>query len=242
MGHSTDLAFMKTHVSVDCVVFGFDKDQLYVLLVQRNTLSDSGKSLKLPGSLIYQPEDADKAASRVLNELTGIRKMKLKQFKTFTSPARAADSDDVEWLEFEYHNKIDRLITIAYLSLCKITRKLNVVSKYSTVEWRPVNRLPKMPFDHNQIVEESLKEIRNWVEYEPDTLFELLPTKFTVTEFRLLYEAIYNRNYDARNFHKKMAQMKFILPLDEYQQNVKHRAARYYKFDKVAYNKRRIGI
>jgi len=242
MGKSTDLTFMQTHVSVDCVVFGFDKDQLYVLLVQRNTLSDSRKNLKLPGSLIYQPEDADKAAGRVLNELTGIRKMKLRQFKTFTSPMRTADRDDVDWLEYEYHNKIDRLITIAYLSLCKITRKLNVASKYSTVEWRPVNKLPKMPFDHNQIVEESLEEIRNWVEYEPDTLFELLPTKFTVTEFRLLYEAIYNRNYDARNFHKKMAQMKFILPLDEYQQNVKHRAARYYKFDKVAYNKHRIGI
>lgn len=242
MGESTDLAFMKTHVSVDCVVFGFDKDQLYVLLVQRNTSSVGGKSLKLPGSLIYQPEDADKAASRVLNELTGIRKMKLKQFKTFTSPARTADSDDVNWLEYEYHNKIDRLITIAYLSLCKITRKLNVVSKYSTVEWRSVNDLPKMPFDHNQIVEESLTEIRSWVEYEPDILFELLPTKFTVTEFRLLYEAIYNQNYDARNFHKKMAQMEFIIPLDEYQQNVKHRAARYYKFDRVQYNKRRIGL
>ena len=242
MGKSTDLTFMKTHVSVDCVIFGFDQDQLYVLLVQRNTLSDSGKNLKLPGSLIYQPEDADKAASRVLSELTGIRKMKLRQFKAFTSPIRTADCDDVEWLEYEYHNKIDRLITIAYLSLCKITRKLNVVSKYSMVEWRPINQLPKMPFDHNQIVEESLKEIRNWVEYEPDTLFELLPTKFTVSEFRLLYEAIYNRNCDARNFHKKMAQMKFILPLDEYQQNVKHRAARYYKFDRVAYNKRRIRI
>ncbi|MDR1372631.1 MAG: NUDIX hydrolase, partial [Dysgonamonadaceae bacterium] len=113
MENSMDLTFMKTHVSVDCVVFGFDKDQLYVLLVQRNTLIDNGKSLKLPGSLIYQPEDADKAASRVLNELTGIHKMKLKQFKTFTSPVRTADSDDVNWLEYEYHNKIDRLITIA---------------------------------------------------------------------------------------------------------------------------------
>ncbi|MDR2622098.1 MAG: NUDIX domain-containing protein [Dysgonamonadaceae bacterium] len=237
-----DSAFMKTHVSVDCVIFGFDKNQLYVLLVRRNTLGNSEKSLKLPGSLIYQPEDADEAASRVLNELTGIRKMKLKQFKTFTSPMRTANNDDVNWLEYEYHNKIDRLITIAYLSLCKITRKLNVVSKYAAVEWRSINQLPKMPFDHNQIVEESLSEIRNWVEYEPDTLFELLPTKFTITEFRLLYEAIYNRNYDVRNFHKKMAQMQFILPLDEYQQNVKHRAARYYKFDRVAYNKQRIGI
>jgi ADP-ribose pyrophosphatase YjhB (NUDIX family) len=236
------LAFMKTYVSVDCVVFGFDKNQLYVLLVQRNTPDTGGKGLKLPGSLIFQPEDADEAAYRVLNELTGIHKMTLKQFKAFTSPKRTSDTEDVKWLEYAYHDKIDRLITVAYISLCKITRKLNVVSKYKTVEWSPIDHLPKMPFDHNQIVEESLKEIRNWVEKEPAILFELLPTKFTVTELRLLYEAIYNRKYDARNFHKKMAQMQYILPLEEKQENVKHRAARYYKFDRVTYNKRKIGI
>ena len=237
-----ELLYMRTYVSVDCVVFGFDENQLYILLVRRNSADSDIKGLKLPGSLIYQPEDADAAANRVLNELTGIRKMTLKQFKAFTSPERITDKEDAEWLEYEYHNSIDRLITIAYLSLCKITRKLNVASKYNIVEWISIKQLPQMPFDHNQIVEESLKEIREWVENDPVILFELLPVKFTATELRLLYEAIHNRKFDARNFHKKMAQMKFILPLDEYQQNVRHRAARYYKFDKVAYNKRRIGI
>jgi ADP-ribose pyrophosphatase YjhB (NUDIX family) len=223
-------------------VFGFSKNQLYALLVQRNTPGFRGNDLKLPGSLIYQSEDADEAAHRVLNELTGIRKMSQKQFKAFTSPKRTSDTEDVKWLEFAYHDKIERLITVAYISLCKITRKLNVASKYKTVEWCPIDHLPKMPFDHNQIVEESLKEVRNWVENEASILFELLPTKFTETELRLLYEAIYNRKYDTRNFHKKMVQMAYILPLEEYQENVKHRAARYYKFDRVTYNKRKIGI
>jgi hypothetical protein len=63
-----------------------------------------------------------------------------------------------------------------------------------------------------------------------------------VTELRLLYEAIYNRKYDARNFHKKLAQMEYIIPLEERQENVNHRAARYYKYDRVTYNKRKIGI
>ena len=234
-----DFLYMQTYVSVDCVVFGFDKNQLYILLVRRNSLGSDGKELKLPGSLIYQPEDADAAANRVLNELTGIHKMTLKQFKAFTSPDRIDNEEDVQWLEYAYHNSIDRLITIAYLSLCKITRKLNVASKYKAVEWIPVNQLPLMPFDHNQIVEESLKEIRNWVENDPVILFELLPVKFTATELRLLYEAIYNCKYDARNFHKKMSQMPYVLPLNEYQENVNHRAARYNKFDRMAYNKRK---
>lgn len=237
-----DQAFMRTYVSVDCVVFGFDKNQLYVLLVQRNTPDVTGKEWKLPGSLIYQSEDADKAALRVLNELTGIHKMTLKQFKAFTSPKRTENEEDVKWLEIAYRNKIDRLITIAYLSLCKINRKLNVVSKYKTVQWCPISELPSMPFDHNLIVGESLREIRNWLENEPAFLFELLPTKFTASELRHLYEAIYYREYDVRNFHKKITKMEYIVPLEEKQENVSHRAARYYKFDRIVYNKRKIGI
>jgi len=234
--------FLRTYVSVDCVVFGFDKNQLNVLLVQRNTPSSTSKNLKLPGSLIYQQEDADAGAYRVLNELTGIKKMTLRQFKSFTSPKRTSNKNDVMWLENTYHNKIDRLITVAYLSLCKINRKLNFVSKYKTVDWYPISSLPQMPFDHNQIVEEALSEIRKWVEMEPAILFELLPTKFTAAELRHLYEAIYHREYDVRNFHKKIIRMEYIVPLEEKQENVSHRAARYYKFDRVMYNKRKVGI
>ena len=230
---------MQTHVSVDCVVLGFDKNQLNILLVQRNTPTVTGDDLKLPGSLIYQEENTDEAALRVLKELTGIDKMKLKQFKSFTSPKRTANPDDVAWLEIAYHSKINRLITIAYLSLCKIDRKLNVVSKYKTVAWCPIDTLPRMPFDHNQIVEEALEEIKAWAEYDPAVIFELLPSKFTASELRKLYETIYRRKYDVRNFHKKMADMEFLIPLDEKQRDVSHRAARYYKFDKVLYKKLR---
>jgi ADP-ribose pyrophosphatase YjhB (NUDIX family) len=234
--------FIHTYVSVDCVVFGFDNDQLHILLVQRNTDATNLKDLKLPGSLIFHEEDVDDAAHRVLYELTGIKKMTLKQFRCFASPNRANNPDDMKWLDLAYQPNINRLITVAYHALCKINRKLTNISKYKSSRWIPISQVPKMPFDHNEIVEESLKEIRNWVENEPAILFELLPVKFTATELRLLYEAIYNRKYDVRNFHKKIIQMKYILPLEEKQENVKHRAARYYKFDRVIYNKRKIGI
>lgn len=229
--------FMQTFVSVDCVVVGFNNNQLHVLLVQRNTPTSNGQDLKLPGSLIYQHEDADEAAHRVLNELTGIKKMTLKQFKSFTSPQRTSNPDDIAWLEIAYNNKINRLITIAYLSLCKIDRKLNIVSKYKAVDWCPLSDLPQMPFDHNRIVEESLKEIRTWVEYDPAVIFELLPVKFTAAELRHLFEAIYRKKYDVRNFHKKIQGMEYVVPLEEKQQGVNHRAARFYKFDKVLYKK-----
>jgi ADP-ribose pyrophosphatase YjhB (NUDIX family) len=239
MENKTNPPFMRTYVSVDCVLFGFDGSRLNVLLVERNTAGHTEKGLKLPGSLIYQEEDADRAAHRVLNELTGIKKMTQKQFKSFTSPERASDPADIAWLEIEYSSRIERLITIAYLSLCKINRKLNVVSKYRTVEWIPLNRLPKMPFDHNQIVEESLNEIRSWVEYDPAVIFELLPSKFTAAELRQLFEAIHRTRCDVRNFHKKILSTEYIVPLEEKQQGVSHRAARFYRFDKKLYKKTR---
>jgi ADP-ribose pyrophosphatase YjhB (NUDIX family) len=237
MEEKSNIRFMRTFVSVDCVVFGFDNEQLNVLLVQRNTALDREKKLKLPGSLIYQEEDADEAANRVLYELTGIKEMFLKQFKTFTSPKRTANVDDIAWLETEYNNRIDRLITIAYLSFCKIDRKLNVVSKYEKVEWCPVNALPQMPFDHREIVEASLNEIYKWIEYDIAVLFEFLPAKFTARELRGLFEIIYRTKYDVWNFHKKIKSMEYVVPLDEKEQGVAHRAARYYKFDRKLYKK-----
>lgn len=232
--------FIHTYVSVDCVIFGFDNNQLNILLVQRN--KNNKKDLKLPGSLIFEKEDVDDAANRVLFELTGIKKMSLKQFRCFASPDRTRNPEDIKWLDKEYQPNIDRLITVAYLSLCKIDRKLINISKYEATEWCPINNLPNMPFDHNQIVERSLTEIRQWIENDSAITFELLPTKFTISQLHKLYEAIYNKNIDIRNFHKKVATMSYLVCLDEKQKDVAHRAARYYKFDKKEYNKRKTNI
>lgn len=94
-----------------------------------------------------------------------------------------------------------------------------------------------MPFDHNQIVYESLSEIRKWVETEPVIIFEVLSSKFTISQLHKLYEAIYNKKIDIRNFHKKVAAMSYVNALDEKEKGVAHRAARYYNFNKKAYNK-----
>ena len=82
--------------------------------------------MKLPGSLIYDDEDLDEAAKRVLNELTGLKNVKLTQFKAYGSKDRTRNPKDVLWLE-RFHRldekKIDRIVTIAYLTLVKIDRR-----------------------------------------------------------------------------------------------------------------------
>ena len=124
MEHKTPLA--NNHISVDCVVIGFDGEQLKVLLVKRAG-EDNGEvyhDMKLPGSLIYMDEALDEAAQRVLYELTGLKNVNLMQFKAFGSKNRTSNPKDVRWLERAMQSKVERIVTIAYLSMVKIDRTL----------------------------------------------------------------------------------------------------------------------
>lgn len=196
--------FIHTYVSVDCVVFGFDhENRLNILLVQRHVDEiPLERRRKLPGSLIFSDEDVDDAAERVLHELTGIRKMVLKQFKCFADPGRANNEHDIKWMGKEYKHHIDRIITVAYLSLCKIDHKINS-TKYDNVDWFPIDEVPELPFDHNKIISESLVEIRKWIESDFSIIFELLPKRFTIRQLYQLYSALSEKYIDIKNFHKK---------------------------------------
>lgn len=229
------------HISVDCVVVGFDGTQLKVLLLRR-VGEESGEvfhDMKLPGSLIYMDEDLDEAAKRVLNDLTGLKNVNLMQFKTFGAKDRTKNPKDIHWLERAEKAKVERIVTVAYLSLVKIDRALNKNLDDFQAEWVALQDIKDLAFDHNQIISEAMVFIRQYVEFNPSCLFDLLPRKFTALQLRVLFELVYGRQIDVRNFHKKISMMEYVVPLDEYQQGVSHRAARYYRFDKKIYNKLR---
>ncbi len=226
------------HVSVDCVLMGIQKDKLSVLLVERRDTENRLVGYKLPGSLIYESEDLDNAAYRVLNEATGLKRVPLKQFRSFGSPKRTNNKEDVIWLENASKQKITRIVTIAYLALCKNNRKASLL-KQDSVRWCGVDELPRLPFDHKEIVEKAVEEIRLLVEKEPSIIFEYLPIKFTASQLRRTFEVVYGKVIDVRNFHKKMNSLEYVIPMDETEENVAHRAARFYRFDKVIYNKQR---
>lgn len=227
------------YFSVDCVVVGFDGNRLKVLLVKRVGEEDGipFHDMKLPGSLIYMDEDLDEAAQRVLRELTGIKNVRLIQFRAFGSKNRTNNPKDVRWLETVVHQKVDRIITIAYLSMIKIDRAIDKSLDEHQACWVALNDVKTTAFDHEQIIREALDYIRQVVEFNPSMMFDLLPRKFTVSQLRILVERIYGRSIDARNFHKKIAMTEYIVPLEEKQTGVAHRAARYYKFDRKIDNK-----
>lgn len=228
------------HISVDCVVLGFDGKQLNALLIKREGFED-GKvfhDMKLPGSLIYQDEDLDDAAKRVLHELTGLQNVNLTQFKAFGSKGRTESPKDVHWLERATREHIGSIVTIGYLSLVKLNRTLEKKMDCSQSVWVPLNEIPTLAFDHNIILKESLLYIRNYLNVSPELLFKLLSRKFTAAQLRRLYQEISGKEIDIRNFHKKMMMMEYVVPLNEYETGVSHRAARYYKFDRKIYYKK----
>ncbi len=237
----TQYRLANDHISVDCVVIGFDGEGLCVLLVKRDGIDGCGDfhGMKLPGSLIYEDEDLDQAAARVLFELTGLSDVNLMQFKAFGSKNRTKDPRDLLWLERAQMVKVERIVTVGYVALVKIDRANEKQLVNSNAIWTPVAEIGQLAFDHNLIVAEALSSLRGVTDMNPSVLFDLLPRKFTATQFRSLYEVLLNHRVDARNFHKKIALMDYVIPLEERQQGVAHRAARYYKFDRKKYNRSR---
>lgn len=224
------------HVSVDCVIFGFDGEKLKVLLIERSIKEKNElyNDKKLPGSIILADEDLDEAASRVLSELTGLKNIYLSQFRSFGNPKRTENPRDIFWLENTMQLKIGRIVTVAYVALVKIDRKIQFRNDTTTANWFDIYELSKMnlAFDHTEIIENGLEHIRHRMDIEPHLLFELLPRKFTISQLRTLYDTVHQTRSDVRNFQKKVAQWPYVVALDEMEAGVPHRAARLYKYKK----------
>ena len=195
------------HLSVDCVLIGFDEEGLKILLVEKTHVESghTGAISKLPGDLIYEDEELDAAARRILFDMTGMSSPHLEQFHTFGSPSRIKNPADREWVEATSGRKIGRLVTVAYMAMLRISTKLRKLMESHKTRWVPVDDLPELAFDHRDIIELALE--------------------------------IHGKSMDVRNFHKKIAARPYIVQLDEKEEGVAHRAARYYRFDRKIYNR-----
>jgi 8-oxo-dGTP diphosphatase len=208
-------------LTVDCVVFGLDEDELEVMLIRRGLEPFAGR-WALPGGFVHIDETLEEAARRELEEETGLRKVFLEQLFTFG----AVDRDPRE-----------RVVTVAYYALVKLSdHKVRAATDATDAAWFSLSDLPDLAFDHAHILEVALDRLKSKVRYQPIG-FELLPRKFTLTQLQRLYEIILDRPLDKRNFRKKILGMDLLIELDEVQKDVAHRAARLYKFDDRHYRK-----
>lgn len=213
--------FARAAVTVDCVVFGLDDEDLKVLLIRRD-LPPFEDKWALPGGFVRLEETLDEAARRELQEETSLERVFLEQLYTFG----AIDRDPRE-----------RVITVAYYALVRLSdHRVQAATDARDAVWFAMDDLPPLAFDHDQILETAHQRLQGKVRYQPIG-FELLPSKFTLTQLQKLYEIVLGRVLDKRNFRKKIQGMGILEELDEVEKDVAHRAARLYRFDKKEYGR-----
>ena len=146
---------LNPNVSVDCVIFGFDFDQLHCLVIDSGLSKTTGRSrLAVPGDLIYDNETLDEAAKRVLKELTGIDNIYLEQVGAFGDPNRMGKESDKEWLKSLRAEPDARVITVAYFSLVKMHDFNPEASSFAeSAGWAPIKEIDELAFDHSEILE-----------------------------------------------------------------------------------------
>jgi ADP-ribose pyrophosphatase YjhB (NUDIX family) len=229
------------HISVDCVIFGFSKNRLKVLLIERAFSDEKGApstDYKLPGDFISLDEDLEQAASRTLEELTGLKAIFLQQFSVFGKPDRISRPIDLNWLKETTGLEIRRVVTSAYFALINISESKKEFAIKNNASWIELDKIPDLAFDHSEIVLKGLAHLQKTLRSEPIG-FEMLPDRFTIRELQSLYEVILDCKLDNRNFRKKILKSSYLIQLNEKQSGVAHKPAHFYQFDKKIYEKQK---
>ena len=213
--------YPRAALTVDCVVFGLDDDELKVMLIQRGQPPFEGQ-WALPGGFVHLDETLEEAARRELEEETGLHKVFLEQLYTFGAVER---------------DPRERVVSVAYYALVKLSdHKVQAATDARDAAWFGVHDVPSLAFDHAEILHQALARLRGKLRYQPIG-FELLPKKFTLSQLQHLYELVLERQLDKRNFRKRVLGMDLLIETDEVEQDVAHRAARLYRFDERKYRR-----
>jgi ADP-ribose pyrophosphatase YjhB (NUDIX family) len=205
-------------VAVDCIIFGFDGQDLKILLIRRGFESEKDR-WSLMGGFVKFDEDIDQAANRVLKQLTGLEGVYLEQLKAFGDPNR---------------DPTERTISISYFALIDIHKYEKQLNDDYHAEWFHINDIPQLIFDHQEMLNKALRKIRYKAAFHP-ILFELLPEKFTIPQLQYLYEGIYDATFDKRNFSRKILSTKLLIKQLEKDKDSSKKGAFYYKLDKTRY-------
>jgi 8-oxo-dGTP diphosphatase len=168
----------------------------------------------IPGGFVLEAESLDQAALRELKEETGVGEVYLEQLYSFGDPGR---------------DPRGRVITVAYFALISADRSpLLAGTDAADARWFAVRDLPVLAFDHCKILDYTLERLRNKLEYTT-VGFQLLPSRFSLTELQEVYEAILGKKLDKRNFRRKLLLLKVLRPTREYRHGGR-RPARLYEF------------
>jgi hypothetical protein len=207
-------------IAVDCIVFGYDilEKEIKLLLIRRSFEPAKGK-WSLAGGFVREKESLDEAVCRILYQLTGLRDIYMEQSYTYGEIERDPGA---------------RVISTSYSALIKIQDIDSKLKELNGAQWQSLARLPHLIFDHRNMVNRALNELQMQIKVKP-VGFALLPEKFTLVQLQDLYEAIYQRDIDKRNFRKKILSMNILEKMEEKERETSKKGAFYYKFNREHY-------
>src|SRR6476469_73276 len=205
-------------VAVDCIIFGFDGQDMKLLLIQRAFEPEKGK-WSLMGGFVQQDESFEEAASRVLKKLTGLEGVYMEQLHAFSDT---------------YRDPIERTASVAFFSLIDINQYTKQISHEYHAEWFSLHKIPEVIFDHKEMIDMAREKLRYKAAIHP-ILFELLPEKFTLPQLQILYEGIYDTILDKRNFSRKVLSTGLLVKQKDKERLSSKRGAYYYKLDNRKY-------
>ena len=205
-------------VTVDIIVFTVMHDNLKVLLIRRNKPPFKGK-FALPGGFVEGNEELEEAAKRELTEETNVKDVFLLQLGTYGGVKR---------------DPRGRVVSVAYLAFISPEQELVSTADAMGAEWRSVDDLPELAFDHGKIVKDALKQLS----YEIQTTniaVQILPQKFTLSQLQHLYELVLKRQLDKRNFRRRIKELGILKATKGMRMEGAHRPSRLYEFKDKEY-------
>lgn len=211
----------KVFLAVDCIIFGFDNEDLKVLLIQRDFEPEKGK-WSLIGGFLKRNETLDDAASRILFNLTGVHNVYMEQLYSFSE----VDRDPVE-----------RTISTSYYAIINIENHNEELIENYNAKWFSLSKSPHLIFDHNEMLAKATRRLRRRTSISPIG-FELLPEKFTMRQLQKLYEAILDKKLDKRNFINKINSMNILIKLNEKDMTSSTKGSYLYMFDQTMYDEK----
>lgn len=182
-----------TNVEIRVVVFTLWENRLQVLL---HPLDDGSSVLTLPGSLASSGFALEETAARCVESLTGQKEVFLEQLYTYGDPGRQPEGC---------------LISVVYFALLAANPPSNEQIADTPAAWFPVDDLPALAWDHDEILAYAVRRLRYKLEYSA-VGFELLPDAFTLSELQHTYELILGEKLDKRNFRRRILEAGIIEP------------------------------
>jgi 8-oxo-dGTP diphosphatase len=230
------------NICVDCAIFGYHEGKLHLLLAKTKILT----LWCLPGGYVKRSETLNEASARITLERTGIDNLFLKQFKTFGDPGRnqAYGSFNPDALEEMTGLRIgpeswltSEAVSVGFYAITDMVKTTPSPDFFSSeCRWFPVDEIPHLGFDHDEMLQEALFTMRMHLFHFPVGK-NLLPEKFTLKEIKQLYEVMSGKELHATNFPNKLIKMGLIVKLEEKKNIGPHRAPAYYRFHDDIYEK-----